>query len=563
MDQSASQSMQLQEALERFRQGFLAGQPGADRLPVAALAQAVVAQPERFAELQQRYYQAYAALWSQVMQPDAPHPAMPVSDRRFESKDWNEVPFFRLLKQSYLLNVRWLTDLIELADLAPDARRRLRFATRQAVDAFAPSNSPWTNPEVLRLAAQTRGASLASGLRNLAHDLAHGVISMSQPGAFEVGRNVAVTPGAVVLENESVQLIQYQPRTPDVHARPLLIVPPFINKYYILDLQPHNSFVRFALDQGLQVFLVSWRNAGAAQAHCTWDDYVSRGVLDPIAAVLEIARCRSLNALGFCVGGTLLATALSIMPQPQRVASLTLLASLLDFSDVGDISVYVDRDYVEACERDYAQGGLVPGAQIAASFASLRANDLVWSFVVNNYLKGRDPPAFDLLAWNSDSTNLPGPLYTWYLRNCYLENRIREPGAAHVLGEPIDLATLRMPAYVLAAKQDHIVPWTGAYASARLLPGRIVFVLGASGHVAGVVNPAADGRRHHWVNEGTLPDPEVWLQNAARHAGSWWSHWAHWIRTQSGRMAAGPVRLGSALHPVIEPAPGRYVREPA
>jgi polyhydroxyalkanoate synthase len=559
----ASANQALQESLARLTRDFLARLPGGAHLPLRELALALAAQPERLLALQQRYVQAQAALWSSLLQPGSAQGRKDGADRRFASADWDELAFFRLLKESYLLNSRWLNELIDLAGLPPDAHKRIQFVARQALDALAPSNSPWTNPEALRLAVQSGGASLESGLGNLAADLAQGRISMSAPGAFQVGRDIAITDGAVVHETDVAQLIQYTPRTALVRTRPLLIVPPFINKYYILDLQPHNSFVRFALDQGLQVFLVSWRNAGPGQARCTWDDYVQHGVLDALDAALEVSGARSLNVLGFCVGGTLLATALSAMQRAARVASLTLLASLLDFSDVGDIGVYVDRAYVEECERRYADGGIVPGAQIAASFASLRANDLVWSFVVNNYLKGRLPPAFDLLAWNSDSANLPGPLYAWYLRNMYLENRLREPGGVRVLGQPVDLARLRMPTYVLAAREDHIVPWTGAYASTRLLPGRIDFVLGASGHVAGVVNPPSSGRRHYWTGAHASHDAQGWLRHATQHEGSWWSHWAGWVLARSGRTHAPPAQPGSARHPVIERAPGRYVLEAA
>jgi polyhydroxyalkanoate synthase len=561
MDPAANQA--LQASLARLTQDFLARLPAGARLPLPELARALAAQPQRVLELQRRYLDAQAALWSSVMQPASVQQRKAHADRRFASADWDELPFFRLLKESYLLNTHWLNELIDLAQLPPETHKRLRFAVRQAVDALAPSNSPWTNPEALRLAVRSGGASLESGLRNLAADLALGRVSMSAPDAFRVGRDVAITDGAVVHESDVAQLIQYTPRTALVHARPLLIVPPFINKYYILDLQPHNSFVRYALDQGLQVFLVSWRNAGPGQARCTWDDYVQQGVLDPLDIVLEVTGARSLNALGFCVGGTLLATALAVMQRPSRVSSLTLLASLLDFSDVGEIGVYVDREYVEACERRCAHGGIVAGAQIAASFASLRANDLVWSFVVNNYLKGRMPPAFDLLAWNSDSSNLPGPVYAWYLRNMYLENRLREPGRVRVLGHAVDLARLRMPAYVLAAHDDHIVPWAGAHASARLLPGRIEFVLGASGHVAGVVNPPSSGRRHYWVGADAGRDAHAWLEHATQHGGSWWSHWAGWMQARSGKMLAAPARPGSDRYPPIERAPGRYVLEAA
>jgi polyhydroxyalkanoate synthase len=552
----------MEEALSRFLQGFLAALPGTPDLAVADLARALAAQPQRVAALQERYAQAWAAMWARAgsATPQSEPPAE--VDRRFESADWDEVPFFRLVRDAYLLNAQCLQELIELAGLPAERARRVRFVARQVLDALAPSNFPWTNPEALRLAAQTRGASVEDGLRNLTADLAQGAISRSAAGAFEVGRNLAVTPGAVVHENAVAQLIQYRPRTPLVRARPLLIVPPFINRYYILDLQPHDSFVRFALEQGLQVFLVSWRNPGPAQARFGWDDYVRHGVLEMLDATLDIGGAQQCNTLGFCVGGTLLATALAVMPRRQRVASLTLLASLLDFADPGEIAVYIDRAYVEQCERDYAHGGIVPGAQIAAAFASLRANELVWRFVVNNYLKGRTPPAFDLLAWNADSTNVPGPLYAWYLRNLYLENRLREPGGIRVLDQGVDLRRLRMPAYVMAARDDHIVPWTSAFASAQRLAGRIDFVLGASGHVAGVVNPPAAGRRHYWTGGSADSDAQAWLAQAAWHEGSWWSHWSAWIRPRSGRLVPARSSLGSAQHAVVEPAPGRYVREP-
>ena len=552
----------LQEGLERVLREFLASLPGAGALPLAELAHALAAQPEGLRQLQQRFVQDQQALWTGLAAAEGAAARPPAAgDRRFASADWDALPFFRMLKESYLINARWLDELIALARLPPPAQRRARFVARQIADAMAPTNTPWTNPDALRLAAQTGGASLENGIRNLAHDLAQGRIAMSAAGAFEVGRNVAVTPGAVVFENDVAQLIQYLPRTPKVRARPLLIVPPFINKYYLLDLQPHNSFVRFALDQGLQVFIVSWRNAGAAQAHRTWDDYVREGVLAPLEAVLEITRSRTLNALGFCVGGTLLATALATMERPERVHSLTLLACLLDFSDVGDIAVYVDRDYVEGCERQYAQGGVMPGARIAAAFASLRPTDLVWSFVVNNYLKGREPPAFDLLAWNSDSANLPGPLFAWYLRHLYLENRLRVPGGLHVLGRPVDLTRVRMPAYVMAAQDDHIVPWTSAFASTQLLGGHTQFVLSASGHVAGVVNPPGSGRRYFRAGAPPSADAQAWIAGAVRHEGSWWDHWAAWAVAHSGRAVRAPASPGSTAHPVVEAAPGRYVTE--
>jgi polyhydroxyalkanoate synthase len=527
---------------------------------------ALVSQPERVAEIQRRYYRDQLALWNSLMhadsgaRQDAAEPA--VSDHRFDSPEWRALPWFDYLRQSYLINSRWLTDVLDSAQLPSQKKRRAAFVLRQYLDAIAPTNFAATNPEVIRLAARSNGASLAQGLRHLREDLARGRIRMSDESAFQVGRNVAVTPGAVVYQNPIVQLIQYAPRTSQVHSRPLLIVPPFINKYYILDLQPQNSFVRYALDQGIQVFLVSWRNVPRELGGSTWEDYIRGGVFGPLEAVREITGCDQANALGFCVGGTLLGCALAVMEDPQRVASLTLLAAMLDFSDVGEIGVYVDEEYVRQCEQTYRDGGLLPGGLLASTFASLRANELVWSFVINNYLKGETPRAFDLLYWNSDSANLPGPLYAWYLRNAYLENNLRWPGKVTLCGRPADLHAIRCPAFVLAAREDHIVPWRSAYASTQLLGGKIEFVLAASGHIAGIVNPPAPVRRSHWLNPATPLSGDQWLEGASERPGSWWPHWVAWLTEHSGSFVTAPRVLGSARNPERESAPGSYVREP-
>jgi poly[(R)-3-hydroxyalkanoate] polymerase subunit PhaC len=384
---------------------------------------------------------------------------------------------------------------------------------------------------------------------------------MSDETAFEVGRNIAVTPGAVVYRNSIVELIQYGPRTAQVYDRPLLIVPPFINKYYILDLQPENSLIRYALDQGVQVFVISWRNVPRELGGTTWEDYMRHGVYAPLQAVRQITGCDLANVLGFCVGGTLLASALAVMDDPHRVASLTLLATMLDFSDVGEIGVYIDEQYVQQCEQTYRDGGLMPGGLLASTFASLRANELVWSFVINNYLKGQTPRAFDLLHWNSDSANLPGRLYAWYLRNAYLENNLRVPRKLTLCGRPLALNAIRCPAFVLATREDHIVPWRSAYASAQLLGGRIEFVLGASGHIAGVVNPPAPVRRSHWLNLAAPANADEWLAHASERPGSWWPHWVDWLLGNSGTQVSAPTTLGSREYPEREPAPGSYVLE--
>jgi polyhydroxyalkanoate synthase len=371
-----------------------------------------------------------------------------------------------------------------------------------------------------------------------------------------------VTPGAVVFENDFIQLIQYRPATATVFERPLVMVPPCINKYYILDLQPENSFVRYAVESGHTVFMVSWRNMPAEMGRATWDDYLEHGIMKALSVAAEICGGRQVNALGFCVGGTLLGSALAVMRarKDERVASLTLLATMLDFHDTGELSVYVDEPYVQRREREFAQGGVLPGRELAITFASLRANDLIWHYVVNNYLKGRTPEPFDLLFWNGDATNLPGTMYAYYIRNMYLENNLAKAGRLSMCGVPVDLGRVDLPAYVLATREDHIVPWRTAYASARLLGGRIEFVLSASGHIAGVINPASKNRRNYWLNPGRPGDGEQWLAEAQSQAGSWWPHWAGWLAGHGGKRIAARERLGGGGHGEIEPAPGRYVR---
>ncbi|MSQ60158.1 MAG: alpha/beta fold hydrolase [Betaproteobacteria bacterium] len=377
-----------------------------------------------------------------------------------------------------------------------------------------------------------------------------------------MGRNLATTAGSVIHENELVQLIQYQPRTPRVARTPLLVVPPFINKYYILDLAPENSFVRYALDQGLQVFMISWRNIPPELGKLGWEDYVQNGIAAAAGTVLALTGCEKLHALGFCVGGSLLASALASAVPPAKAASLTLLASLLDFADPGEIGVYIYEHYASQCESQYAHGGVVPGAQLASAFASLRSRDLIWKFAVENYLMGETPAPFDLLYWNSDSANLPGRLYAWYLRYCYLENKLKIPRALSIGGHACDLSRLRMPCFVLGTELDHIVPWKSAYASAQLLGGNVEFVLGSSGHIAGVVSPPNLGRRSYRTSGPALSSAEQWLAASHSHGGSWWPHWIQWLGRQESHKTrrAAPKTLGNKTFPPIEPAPGRYVR---
>jgi len=526
--------------------------------------------PEGWRALQERLYAGHTQLWQRLAGTTdgsaAGEEPAPLSDRRFRGAEWRELPYFRYLAEAYLLNAQWLGDAVEQTALEPRDKARLRFYTRQWIEAAAPANGILTNPEALKLAAETQGASLARGLENLAADLAKGHVSMTDETAFQVGHDLAVTPGAVVYENDVMQLLQYVPATQTVHARPLVMVPPCINKYYILDLQPANSFVSHAVGQGHTVFMVSWKNAQTELAHATWDDYVEHGVLRALAVAGAICGGTEVNALGFCIGGTLLGCALAVLAArgtDESVASTTFLTTMLDFSDTGELDVFVDAAYVEQREQDFAAGGIFRGRDLMLTFSSLRPNDLIWPYVVNNYLKGGKPPAFDLLYWNSDSTNLAGPMYAWYVRNTYLENNLRTPGKVSVCGLPLDLGRIPQPAYVLATREDHIVPWRTAYASTQLLTGPLTFTLAASGHIAGVVNPVQPQKRNFWTAPGApLPaDADAWFAGAQSHPGSWWPHWTVWLAAYGGGQVPARFALGNADWPVIEAAPGRYVRE--
>jgi polyhydroxyalkanoate synthase len=530
----------------------------------------VAISPERLLELQQSYVQRLNSLWQDFVA----HPeksAQPIRDSRFADAAWQKSSWASFYARAYLLNAEFMNQLAESVDADRKTKQRVKFAVSQWVDAASPSNFLALNPQAQERMLATKGESLTSGLANLVKDLGRGKITQTDEAAFEVGHNVATSAGAVVYENRLMQLIQYKPLTPRVRKRPFVMVPPCINKYYILDLQPENSFIRYAVEQGNTVFVVSWKNPHETERDATWDDYIELG---PIAAI-DVARAitgeRQVNVLGFCVGGTIVATALAVMYArgDNPIASLTLLTALLDFEDTGVLDIFVDEAHVRMRERSIGSGGLMPGLELANTFSSLRANDLVWNYVVNNYLEGKAPPAFDLLYWNGDSTNLPGPMYSWYLRNMYLENNLRVPGKLSSCGERLDLNRIRVPAYVFAAKEDHIVPWKAAYASARLLPGdkpgSVRFVLGASGHIAGTINPPSKNKRNFWVaSDGGLPaNSEAWLTNATDRPGSWWTDWDNWLRHFAGGETAAPEKLGSTKYAPIEPAPGRYVQEKA
>jgi polyhydroxyalkanoate synthase len=531
---------------------------------LASAPAAAGALPWSNSSLQRSYFEKQARLWAALASGKRETLATPEpGDRRFAAKEWRENPYYDYLKQSYLLAAQYLEELVQDAQLEPTAKERARFAARQWIDALCPANFPATNPEALRQALDTRGESLARGLANLLGDVQKQRISQTKESAFEVGRNLAVTPGDVVYENELIQLIQYRATTPSVARRPLVMVPPCINKYYILDLQPENSFVAHAVAEGNTVFMVSWRNVEADQGRFGWDDYLEQGVFQALRVASEITKSEQVNALGFCVGGTLLGAALAVLSAKKQdpIASATLLAAMLDFSETGQIGLFVDESSVAAREAAIGSGGIFPGRDLAFVFSSLRANDLIWPYVVNNYLLGGEPPAFDLLYWNSDSTNLPGPMYCYYLRNTYLENRLRQPGALVNCGVPVDLGSVKLPVFVLATREDHIVPWRSAYRTLGLVGGGDkTFVLGASGHIAGVINPAAKKRRSHWVSDSYPADPQGWLGVAVEKPGSWWPRWSQWLAKHHGGQRKAPAKQGSAKFKPIEPAPGRYVK---
>jgi polyhydroxyalkanoate synthase len=505
-------------------------------------------------KLQAEYYDKQSRLWSALLAGRSETVVDAPADRRFMGKEWRENAYYDYLRQSYFLVSRYLEQLVDVAPLDETSRDRARFAVRQWVDAMCPANFAATNPAALSEAVATQGESVTRGLANLLGDAQRGRISQTDESAFEVGRNLAVTPGEVVFENELIQLIQYRPTTKQVAARPLVMVPPCINKFYILDLQPENSFVAHAVAQGSTVFMVSWRNVGPEQGHFSWDDYLEKGVATALRVAKEIAKSDQVNALGFCVGGTLLGSFLA-KENPGWVASVTFLATMLDFEETGQIGLFVDEAMVRTREATIGKGGIFAGNDLAFVFSSLRANDLIWPYVVNNYLLGGKPAAFDLLYWNSDSTNLPGPMYCEYLRRTYLENRLKDD---------LDFSKVKLPLFVVGTREDHIVPWRTAYRTLGLFgKAEKHFVLGASGHIAGIINAPDKKRRSHWVFDDQPENPEQALAAAKEIKGSWWPMWSEWLAKHAGGTHAAPAKPGNSKYQPIEPAPGRYVKQKA
>ncbi len=522
--------------------------------------------PEKLDELRASYLQKAGALWQDFIASRKPV----LSDKRFAAPEWQSNPLTAYHAASYLLNAEFLGALADAVDAPPREQQKIRFAVQQMVDAMSPANFLATNPEAQQKLIDTKGESLTKGLGNMLADMQKGRISQSDESAFEVGRNVATAPGQVVFENELFQLIQYDPVTPTVHQVPLLIVPPCINKFYILDLQPENSVVRYAVEQGNTVMLMSWRNPDKSLGSLTWDDYVETGAIKAIEVTRAITKQPKINAFGFCVGGTIVASALSVLAArgDQAASSVTLLTTLLDFKDTGVLDVFIDATQVAMREQALGKGGLMPGRDLATTFSALRPNDLVWNYVQSNYLKGNEPPAFDLLYWNADSTNLPGPMFCFYLRNMYLENNLREGGKLTVAGAPVDLGSIDAPVFVFGSKEDHIVPWTAAFESMSILnpkkPKANRFVLGASGHIAGVINPASKNKRSYWVNDSNgkarPATASAWFDGATEHKGSWWPEWSKFLADNGGKDIKAPAKPGNPAFKPIEPAPGRYVK---
>ena len=564
----AEASRQFQQSLNDGWKKALHSFQGSDGGELPTAVPKLSFSPGKLQALQQTYIAEAGALWNQGLG------AAPLNnDKRFAAEAWTGNPLASFSAAVHLLNARALLGLAEAVEGDEKTKARLRFAVEQCMAATAPSNFMAFNPDVLKKAVETQGMSIAKGVQNLIKDIRQGHVSMTDESLFEVGKNVATTAGAVVFENELFQLLEYKPTTAKVYERPFLLVPPCINKFYILDLQPENSVIRHLVDQGHRTFVVSWRNADASIQDKTWDDYIADGPLAAIDVVQEITGAPQVNALGFCVGGTILASGLAVLAARNAaakgrakvfpVASATFLTTLIDFSDTGVLDLFIDENMVKYRESQMGAGGLLKGQELATTFSFLRPNDLVWNYVVGNYLKGETPPPFDLLYWNSDATNLPGPMYTWYLRNTYFENNLVKPGKVTVCGEKIDLRKIDIPVYIYGSREDHIVPIVGAYATVQHLPGKKRFVMGASGHIAGVINPPAKNKRSYWTNDKLPKTHDEWVAGAKEHPGSWWTDWTGWLKGHAGKQIAAPKAYGSGKFKVIEPAPGRYVKAKA
>lgn len=528
----------------------------------------LAATPEKLARRQMELYGDLSKLWISTSRKFLGEKVEPVitpdeKDKRFKDPNWDSNAVFDYIKQSYLLYAGWLKGVVsEVQGLSPEEARKLDFYTRQFIDAVSPSNFLFSNPEALKTTFETGGDNLVRGMRNLLGDMERGSISQTALAAFEVGKNLAVTQGRVVFRNDLIELIQYEPATEKVHKTPLLVIPAWINKYYIADLKPENSLVKWLVEQGYTVFIISWANPDERHSGKTFEDYMLEGPMAAMGAIEKATGEKEITALGYCLGGTLLATMLSWMAEKKdlRVKSATFLTTMLDFSEAGELGVFIDEEQIQAMEKRMSEKGYLDGTQMAATFSMLRSNDLIWSFYVNNYLMGKDPFPFDLLYWNADSTRMPARMHSFYLRKMYQENLLAKPGGVEIAGVKVDLGKINIPVYFLSAREDHIAPWKSTYRATQLLGRKkggenIKFVLTASGHIAGVVNPPEKKKYCYWTNSSLTPDSAKWLAGAKETPGSWWPDWDEWNSGHSGGMvkARKPAKGLCA-------APGEYVK---
>jgi polyhydroxyalkanoate synthase len=527
--------------------------------------------PSKLVQAQMSLWHDYMTLWQRTTQRLLGQEADPMiapakDDKRFKDAAWDENTLFDYIKQSYLLTARWLQGTVKSVEgLDEKSAKKVDFYTRQFVDAMAPSNFVVTNPEVLRTTVESGGENLVKGLENMLKDLERGKgqlrISMTDYDAFKVGKNIAVTPGKVIYQNDLIQVIQYNPSTEQVYQRPLMIVPPWINKFYILDLREKNSFLKWAVDQGFTVFVMSWVNPDEKLAAKSFEDYMVEGPLATLDVIKQVTGEEEVSAIGYCLGGTLLASTLAYMTAKgdNRIKSATFFTTMTDFSEAGELSVFIDEEQISMLEEQMNKTGYLDGSQMATTFNLLRANDLIWSFVVNNYLLGKDPFPFDLLYWNSDSTRMPAAMHSFYLRSMYQKNLLVQPGGITLKGVPIDLTTIKTPSYFVSAREDHIAPWISTYAATQIFTGPVKFVLSASGHIAGIINPPVAKKYCYWTNPKTPKNPDAFLQGATQNPGSWWTDWAQWAIEPAPAKVA-PRIPGSGPLPALEDAPGSYAQ---
>lgn len=549
---------------------------GNDPLNIGAtfveLTSKMMADPAKVVKAQMSLWQDYMSLWQTTTNRMMGQQVDPVisparDDKRFKDAAWEENDVFNYMKQSYLLAARWLQETVRNVEgVDPKVRERAEFYTRQFISALSPTNFAMTNPEVIRATIESRGENLLNGLKNLLKDMERGKgslrIAQTDYDKFQMGKNIATTPGKVIYRNEMMELIQYDPSTETVQKRPVLFVPAWINKFYIVDLRAKNSWVKWAVDQGHTVFLISWVNPTEELAKKSFEDYVLQGPVTAVDVIEQATGEKEINAVGYCIGGALLASSLAYLAAKgdDRIKSGTFFTTMIDYSEPGELGVFIDESTISYLEEKMAERGYLDGAEMASTFNMLRENDLIWSFVINNYLLGNDPFPFDLLYWNSDSTRMPYAMHSFYLRNFYQRNKLMEPGGITLAGEPIDLSKIKVPTYFLSAREDHIAPWTSTYRGAQILGGPNTFTLAASGHIAGVINPPAAKKYCYWVNPKIAPTPDEWLASATAKDGSWWPHWDQWVKKLSAKDEAVPARVpGTGKLPAIDEAPGPYV----